>query len=79
MSKVYDQLKEGEPFFHEDGQTLHLACCDCALTHEMQFKKVRGGLSITCKPQARITASIRSHHNIKVRKAKSWSPPEKGL
>lgn len=61
MSGKYEQIQDGETFLIETDQELHLACCDCGLTHAFTFQKVRKGVKITTKRADRITAQIRRH------------------
>jgi uncharacterized Zn finger protein len=61
----YQQINDGDKILIETDQELHLSCCDCGLTHEFIFKKVRRGVEIIINRKDRITASIRRHNKFK--------------
>jgi hypothetical protein len=59
---VYDQVFSGVPFdLDPDRYTLHLACCDCGLVHNIAIVRHRKSrkLTITMVADGRATSLIR--------------------
>ena len=59
MVKVYDQTEDGE--WYEAPSKQRIACCDCGLAHDYEFRIVEGRVQYRIRRNNRATAQIRRH------------------
>jgi uncharacterized Zn finger protein len=56
----YESWDHGETIELDEGQPLHLRCCDCGLVHEMIVEPVRrGSVKLTIRRLSRETGQSR--------------------
>jgi hypothetical protein len=59
MRTHYPKLKDGTPVEVPFDRVLRVACCECALVHDVRFRKREGGVVFRAKRNVRATAALR--------------------
>ncbi len=67
MTRRYVQIEDGDWFEPSDQRRYYDQCCDCGLTHELNFKVVDGKVLFRTRLRPRETAAARRRVAIKRR------------
>ncbi len=67
----YPKTNDGEGTKADFDTTLRFACCDCALVHDIQFHKVKGGFDVVYFRHKRATGQLRRHNYGELQKNKN--------
>jgi hypothetical protein len=73
MSRAYPTAKSGE-WIQPVRRGYRMACCDCGLVHEMDFRIAGGRVQFRAARATRSTALLRRHRGIRIKRAPEVKP-----